>query len=148
MEVRSVWFHWQWPWRTMQQSYSWRQGDRMFSCRQYAIIHCYPVTADPPASVCCNTSQYCFSYTEIRLSTEQRLTLARVSKGIISFFICRCREEVYDCSCIVIPFNIILDYINCCIMYLWYRTNLDKYLIFFCLIHRGYFSHSSPVCLH
>lgn len=49
---------------TLKQSYSWRQGDRMFSCRQHAIIHCYLVTADPEASVCCNTSQYCFLYRE------------------------------------------------------------------------------------
>lgn len=107
---------------------------------QWQLIH-QPVCAATQVNIVSRTQR-------IRLSTEQRLTLARVSKGIISFFICRCREEVYDCSCIVIPFNIILDYINCCIMYLWYRTNLDKYLIFFCLIHRGYFSHSSPACLH
>lgn len=66
----------------------------------------------------------------MNLSTEQRLNLAKVSKGIISFSICRCKEEVYDHSCIIIPSNIILDYINCSSMYLWYRTNLDKYLVF------------------
>lgn len=35
---------------TLQWSYSWRGGDRMFSCRQYAIIHCHLLTADPAAS--------------------------------------------------------------------------------------------------
>lgn len=67
-----------------------------------------------------------------------------MSKGIISFFICRCREEVYYCSCIFTPFNIILD-INCSVMYLWYRTNVDKYLIFLSYTCRIVLSQQSSV---